>query len=152
MPALRVPGGRDGSPSPDGPADATGAERALRAVVFILDEDAAVRDAVAAALEAAGVEVRDFASAEAFLEVDLPARPTCLVLDIDLPTIGGPALIEILAARGIRLPTIVTSRRLRPLARRDLLLLEKPFGEDELIPVIRRMLALRAVTDPASDR
>lgn len=152
MPALRVPGGRAGSPSSTGPGDARDTGRALRAVVFVLDEDAAVRDAVAAALEAAGVEVRGFASAEAFLEVELPARPACLVVDIDLPKMGGLALFDILAARGIRLPTIVTSRRLRPLARRDLLLLEKPFGEDELIPVIRRMLALRTVSDPASDK
>jgi len=152
MPALGAPGGRAGSPSSTGPGDARDTERALRAVVFILDEDAAVRDAVAAALEAAGVEVCAFASAEAFLEVDLPARPACLVVDIDLPKMGGPALIDILAARGNRLPTIITSRRLRPLARCDLLLLEKPFGEDELIPVIRRTLALRAVENPASGR
>ncbi|HEX6144237.1 MAG TPA: response regulator [Geminicoccaceae bacterium] len=150
MPALGAPGGRAGPPSSTGPGDATETDRALRAVVFILDEDAAVRDAVAAALGAAGVEVRAFASAEAFLEVELPARPACLVVDIDLPTTGGPALIDLLAARGTRLPTIITSRRLRRLARSDLLLLEKPFGEDELIPVIRRVLALRAVEDPAS--
>jgi DNA-binding NtrC family response regulator len=73
------------------------------------------------------------------------------VVDLDLPT-DGIGLLRALAAAGHALPAIVTSRRLRrrtvasALSPMPTLLLEKPFGVDDLLPLIHRALALPEAT------
>jgi FixJ family two-component response regulator len=121
-----------------------------RVTVFLVDADDAVRDAVASALRAAGFRTRAFAAAQPFLSAYIPGQPACLVVDLDLPDTGGIALLQALEAAGHALPAILTSRRLRrrPItgARSPMpaLLLEKPFGIDDLLPLIRRALGLLA--------
>jgi two-component system response regulator FixJ len=117
--------------------------------IFLVDGDEAVRDAVASALRAAGFRVRAFGSGQPFLEAYSPVRSACLVIDLDLPDMDGIALLRALVAAGRALPTVVTSRRLR---RRGLArtlsplpsLLEKPFGVDELLPLIQGALSTSA--------
>jgi FixJ family two-component response regulator len=122
-----------------------------RATIFLVDADDAVRDAVASALRAAGFRTRAFGSAEPFLAAYAPGQPACLVVDLDLPT-DGIGLLRALAAAGHALPAIVTSRRLRrrtvasALSPMPTLLLEKPFGVDDLLPLIHRALALPEAT------
>ena len=84
------------------------------ATVFLVDADEAVRDAVASALRAAGFQVGTFDSAEQFLGAVRPDGRNCLVVDLDLPGMGGIALLKALAAAGLALPAVITSRRLRP--------------------------------------
>jgi FixJ family two-component response regulator len=60
-----------------------------RSVVFVVDDDARVREALTTLLESAGLEVISFPSAKAFLEVDRPDAAGCLLLDLDLPDISG---------------------------------------------------------------
>ena len=110
--------------------------------IFLVDGDEAVRDAVASALRVAGLRVCAFGSGQQFLAAYGPGRPACLVVDLDLPDMDGIALLRMLAATERALPTIVTSRRLRRGALASLLaplprLLEKPFGIDDLLPLIR---------------
>jgi FixJ family two-component response regulator len=120
--------------------------------IFLVDGDEAVRDAVASALQAAGFRARAFGSGRQFLAAFNPDRPACLVVDLDLPDMDGIALLQMLAAMDGAPPTIVTSRRLRRGALASVLsprprLLEKPFGIDELLPLIRDALAItRAAT------
>ena len=75
-------------------------------VVFVVDDDASVRRSLARLLRSAGFEVEAFASAEDFLSAAHPERPSCLVLDLHMPGIGGLDLQHRLAAAGLD-PAIV---------------------------------------------
>jgi FixJ family two-component response regulator len=70
-----------------------------RPVVFVVDDDERVRDALSSLLTSAGLEVAVFASATEFLEADKPDAPACLVLDLELPDIHGLELQKELAER-----------------------------------------------------
>jgi len=74
--------------------------------VYVVEDDAAVRDALAQLLEGRRFRVKLFDSAERFLEVCEPGQAGCLLLDLRLPGMSGIDLQEILAARGIALPII----------------------------------------------
>jgi len=76
------------------------------ALVYVVDDDEAVRDALRMLLESAGYRVRACGGAAEFLEQFDPATPACIVLDLDMPGIGGGDLHELLAARG-EYPSIV---------------------------------------------
>jgi FixJ family two-component response regulator len=115
-----------------------------RATVFVLDDDDAVRDALTTALTSAGFAAAAFRSAAEFVEDDRIDGPACLVLELELPDID--ALLRRLP-QATGLPVIVTSRRLRPQRLPDELagcvgLLEKPFGHDELMVLLRAALRL----------
>jgi two-component system response regulator FixJ len=75
--------------------------------VFIVDDDAAVRDSLALLMRSANLIAAVFAGAREFLENVPHDRPGCLVLDVRMPEIDGLELQKQLAARGIRLPIIM---------------------------------------------
>jgi len=75
--------------------------------VFIVDDDAAVRDALALLMRSANLSAAVFAGAGEFLEQFSQDRPGCLVLDVRMPEIDGLELQRQLAARGSRLPIIM---------------------------------------------
>jgi FixJ family two-component response regulator len=68
-----------------------------RPVVFVVDDDSRVRDALSSLLTSAGLDVAVFGSAAAFLEAEKPDAPACLVLDRELPDINGLELQKELA-------------------------------------------------------
>ncbi|MDX1540782.1 MAG: hypothetical protein R3349_05210, partial [Geminicoccaceae bacterium] len=105
----------------------------VSATVVLLDPDAAVRDAVAAALVAHGTEVRTFAQAAAFEPGALPSGPLCLVVDRGLPPAGGLAVVRELRAQGIGPAAVLMSDRLDPALEGEVEQLLKPFGQDELV-------------------
>lgn len=115
-------------------------------VVFLIDDDAAVRDAIETALEAAGIGVASFGSARQFLDAYRAEQRGCLVVDADLAGVE-PELLRMLASSEPALQAIITSRRLRrhvltpALAARSAVLLEKPFGMEELLPLIEAAIA-----------
>jgi FixJ family two-component response regulator len=74
--------------------------------VYVVEDDAAVRDALAQLLEGERLRVKLFESAERFLESCEPGQSGCLVLDMRLPGMSGIDLQAALAARGIDLPII----------------------------------------------
>jgi FixJ family two-component response regulator len=74
--------------------------------VYVVEDDAAVRDALAQLLEGRRFRVKLFESAERFLEACEPGQAGCLLLDLRLPGMSGIDLQETLAARGIDLPII----------------------------------------------
>jgi len=75
--------------------------------VFIVDDDAAVRDALALLMRSANLVAAAFSGAREFLEKVPQDRPGCLVLDVRMPEIDGLELQQQLAARGSRLPIIM---------------------------------------------
>jgi FixJ family two-component response regulator len=108
--------------------------------VFIVDDDSAVRDALARLLEAAGYAVESYPDAEAFLAAYEPRRPGCLVLDMQMPGMGG------LAERKDSRPIIfLTAHGTVPMTVRALKngafdFLEKPAEHGTLLACVRSAL------------
>ena len=78
-------------------------------MVFVVDDDAEVRQSWECILAAAELPTRSFPSAEAFLAEASCDQPCCLVLDLRMPGIGGQALLETLRRRHPDLPVIIIS-------------------------------------------
>ena len=112
------------------------------ATVVVVDDDAAVRDALATTLAASGYAVAAFPSAREFIDGYRGGGPACLIVELDLPEIDGLALLRLLPDAGIDLPVIMTSRRLRRrptpegARARCVGILEKPFGREELLRLV----------------
>jgi FixJ family two-component response regulator len=77
-----------------------------RAVVFVIDDDVAMRDSLQSLVRSVGLEVHSFGSAQEFLRSKRPDAPGCLVLDVRLPGESGLDLQHELARSNIRLPII----------------------------------------------
>ncbi len=75
--------------------------------VFIVDDDAAVRDSLSLLMRAADLPAEAFSGAREFLSQVTDDRPGCLVLDVRMPEVDGLQLQKQLAARGSRLPIIM---------------------------------------------
>ena len=106
-------------------------------MVDIIDDDDAVRDSTRALLESYGYEVRDYASAEHFLQ-DPDAKPDCLLVDQHMPGMTGLDLLEHLRAHGDKTPALMMTGRSDPTlepraARIGVKLLHKPVPEDQLV-------------------
>lgn len=76
-------------------------------IVYVVDDDAAMRKSISALLETVDHRFETFDSAAAFLEQFDPDVPGCLVVDIRMPQMTGLALIKELEQRGSSLPAIV---------------------------------------------
>ncbi|MCK4773726.1 MAG: response regulator [Candidatus Krumholzibacteria bacterium] len=77
--------------------------------IFVVDDDPSARKGLTRLLRAAGHDVRDFASANEFLDTLAPETSGCLVLDARMPGLSGEELHAELHARGIHLPIIVVT-------------------------------------------
>jgi FixJ family two-component response regulator len=76
------------------------------AVVFVVDDDPAIRDALTSLLRSVGLTVETFGSAQDFLNRPPPDEPSCLVLDVRLPGLSGLDLQRALATTQMTLPII----------------------------------------------
>lgn len=79
---------------------------ASQPIVFIVDDDAAVRDGLGLLCETAGLRVECHPSAESFLAAYRPEQPGCLVLDVRMGAMSGPELQAELVRRGSHLPIV----------------------------------------------
>jgi len=77
-----------------------------QSVVFVVDDDVAIREGLTALFESVGLEVKAFASTSEFLKVKLPDCPSCLVLDVRLPGMSGLDFQSELAKANIQIPII----------------------------------------------
>jgi len=116
-------------------------------MVFIVDDDVRVRDALSSLLASAGLDVAVFASAAEFLDADKPDAPACLVLDLELPDINGLELQRELADRQAPPIVFVTGHgdipsSVRAMKAGAVEFLSKPFGEQELLAAIDEAIAL----------
>ena len=75
-------------------------------MVFVVDDDPSIREALGSLLRSAGLGVRTFASAQEFLTSQRPDVPSCLVLDVRLPGLSGLDLQQELAKAGVQIPII----------------------------------------------
>ena len=115
-------------------------------VIFVVDDDDGIREAIRGVLEDDGREVADFPTCEAFLAVYRPGREACLVIDAYLPGMNGLALLGRLHDAGHRLPAImITGSSDVPMAVRAMKagasdFIEKPIGRAELLACVDRAL------------
>jgi FixJ family two-component response regulator len=58
------------------------------ATVFVVDDDASVRDSVKTLLKSVGLQAEVFGSTEEFIQIERPETPSCLILDVRLPCQG----------------------------------------------------------------
>lgn len=115
-------------------------------VVYIVDDDQAVRESMSGLIEDQGYSVRSFASAEEFLLGYRPAGPECLILDIRMPGMSGIDLLRSLSEKRLSIPTIVVSGHADiPLAVQAMQLgavdlLEKPFCNHDLWASVKKAI------------
>jgi two-component system response regulator FixJ len=114
--------------------------------VFLIDDDAAVRQGLSFMLRSAGYSVEAFPSAHSFLEDYDPRRGGCLLLDVQMPRMTGLELQQRLNLRGWRVPVIfITGHGTIPLAIAAMKsgafdFIEKPLREDTLLESVERAL------------
>ena len=75
-------------------------------IVFAVDDDASMREALSRLFRSVGMRAQIFASAQEFLSFKRPDTPACLVLDVRLPGLSGLDLQSELAATGLAIPII----------------------------------------------
>lgn len=120
-------------------------------VVYVVDDDPAMRDALSWLIETVSLEVESFDSAAAFLEHYSPGRPACLVLDVRLPGLGGLDLQEMLIARSDPLPVLlITGHADVAMAVRAMKLgavdfIQKPFNDQVLLDKVQKSIDLHRV-------
>ncbi len=119
-------------------------------VVYLVDDDAAVRGGLRLLLEQHELKVSDFASADEFLKYYKVDLPGCLVLDLRMPGTDGLALQRHLAAQSLPIPVIFISGHgsipasVKAIKSGAVNFLEKPVPHQELLANIREALLLDA--------
>jgi FixJ family two-component response regulator len=112
-------------------------------VVFVIDDDRSVRDALAGLLRSVGLAVQSFGSTQEFLQSERPDAPGCLVLDVRLPGRSGLDFQRELVASSIHLPIVfITGHGDIPMSVRAIKagaieFLPKPFHDQELLDAIQ---------------
>jgi len=114
--------------------------------VAIVDDDESVRGALRGLMKEAGIEARDFASAEDFLNSEMLRQTGCLIADIRMPGMSGLELQHTLNAKACRIPTIfITAHgdekiRLQAMRGGAVEFLSKPFDDEVLLDSVRAAL------------
>ncbi|MCC7271667.1 MAG: response regulator transcription factor [Alphaproteobacteria bacterium] len=121
-------------------------------VVYIVDDDAAVRDSLSMLLRSAGLGVETYPAAAPFLERAASLRPGCVLLDVRMPGMSGIELQRELAARRIALPVVIMTGHgevavaVQAMKAGAVDFVEKPFDEEQILGLIEAALARAAVT------
>jgi len=115
-------------------------------VVFVVDDDSSVREAIKSLIRSVGLRVETFGTAQEFLRSTRPDAPACVVLDVRLPGLSGLDLQHELTTHGINLPIIfITGHGDIPMSVRAmkagaLEFLTKPFRDQDLLDAIQQAL------------
>lgn len=119
--------------------------------VFIIDDDAGVRASIQGLLKSVDLRSECFETAEQFLQREPPGGPSCLILDVSLPGIGGLDFQQQLRKAGLQIPIIfVTAYGDIPMTVKAMKsgaveFLTKPFGDQDLLDAIQQALARDSV-------
>lgn len=114
--------------------------------IFVVDDEADIRDALRLLLNSVGLEVETFGSAQTFLDTYDPARPGCLILDVRMPGMCGPELQEKLQAKQISIPIIIITGHgdvptaVRTMKAGAIDVIEKPFNDQTLLDRVQQAL------------
>jgi two-component system response regulator FixJ len=116
-------------------------------VVYVIDDDDAVRQSLEFLLRTAGFTVRGFESAKAFLEIMPELRSGCIITDVRMPDVSGIDLLRRVKELGVDIPVImITGHGDISLAVEAMKIgaadfLEKPFDDDQLLGALRATLS-----------
>jgi FixJ family two-component response regulator len=116
------------------------------AMVFVVDDDAPMRESLKNLIRSVGLQVELFASAQEFLRSKRPNLPSCLVLDVRLPGLSGLDLQKRTGDAGIEIPIIfITGHGDIPMSVRAMKagaveFLTKPFRDQDLLDAIQQAL------------
>ncbi len=116
------------------------------AIVFVVDDDPSIREAIKSLVSLEGLRVETFGTAQEFLRKERLDLPGCVVLDVELPGLSGLDLQRELTAHGIKLPIIfITGYGDIPMSVRAMKagateFLTKPFRDQDLLDAIRQAL------------
>ena len=117
------------------------------AIVFVVDDDLRIREALGSLISSMGLQVAVFRSAAEFLEFDKPDAPTCLILDLQLPGTSGLELQKQLA-NGDSPPIVFISGHgdvpssVRAMKAGAIEFLSKPLSDKELIHAIDNAITI----------
>jgi FixJ family two-component response regulator len=112
-------------------------------LVFVVEDDPSMRNALNNLLRSVGLEAQLFASAKEFLQSNRPDVPSCLILDVRLPGISGLDLQRDLSAANVHIPIIfITAHGDIPMSVRAMKagaveFLTKPFRDQDLLDAIQ---------------
>ena len=115
-------------------------------IVFVVDDDKAVRKSLERLIKSVGLTVQAFSSALEFLESDPSAGPSCLVLDVRMPGLSGIDLQKELGKMGYTIPIIFITgygdipMSVRTMKRGATDFLTKPFNDQDLLDAIHRAI------------
>lgn len=116
--------------------------------VFVIDDEASVRSSLRWLLESIRLKVETFESAEQFLEQLGAERPGCIVLDVRMPGMSGPELMDRLNELHVSLPVIFLSAHgdvplaVRTMKGGALDFLQKPYNNQQFLERVRQALEL----------
>jgi FixJ family two-component response regulator len=119
-----------------------------QAIVYVVDDDEAMRDSIHWLLESVNLQGRMFASANEFLDGVDARRAGCILLDVRMPGMSGMELLDMLKSRGIFQPVIIiTGHGDVPMAVRALKhgafdFIQKPFNGQELLDRVNAAIKL----------
>jgi len=115
-------------------------------MVFVIDDDESIREALKSLIRSVGLSVETFASAHEFLESSRPEVAACLILDVRMPGLSGLDLQRDLAKANIHIPIIfITGHGDIPMSVRAMKagaveFLTKPFRDQDLLDAIQQAL------------
>ena len=116
-------------------------------LIYVVDDDASVREALSSLIRSVGLRVEAFASAQEFLAHPQADAPSCLVLDVQLPGLSGLDLQQELAKADIQIPIIFLTGHgdiptsVRAIKAGALEFLTKPFNDEDLLDAIQQGIA-----------
>ena len=120
--------------------------QASAATVFVIDDDAAVRESIQGLLKSVGLRCETFATAQEFLLSKQRNRPSCLVLDVRLPGVSGLDFQHELAEAGVQIPIIFITgygdipMTVKAMKSGAVEFLTKPFRDQDLLDAIHQAL------------
>ncbi len=112
-------------------------------IVLVIDDDANLRDALAALFRSVGLQARTFASAGEFMQFKLPDTPACLVLDVRLPGVSGLDFQSDLAKAHIDIPIVFMTGHgdipmtVRAMKAGAVEFLPKPFRDQDMLDAVQ---------------
>ena len=116
-------------------------------LIYVVDDDASVREALSSLIRSVGLRVEAFASAQEFLAHPQADAPSCLVLDVQLPGLSGLDLQQELAKADIQIPIVFLTGHgdiptsVRAIKAGALEFLTKPFNDEDLLDAIQLGIA-----------
>jgi FixJ family two-component response regulator len=117
-----------------------------RPTIFVVDDDASMREALKNLLRSVGLEVQTFSSAQEFLSSERSKAAGCLVLDVRLPGLSGLDLQRELAQANVQIPIVFITAHgdiqmsVRAIKAGAVEFLTKPFRDQDLLDAVRQAI------------